>query len=234
MTIDTQAIKNLLQREAVESEDEAQYALQADKKLKQILHDAEGDLSAVEDVAQIQAFANADEVSRRKLLAYCVDFVDPTARVQSDVCGTQVRLHTYLQKTEIYKLVDFINLHRHDAAFGETVNQIMDSHGMAAPQVYRNAMLRRQDFARATSFSSDYNVTKRVAWQIIIGLHCNLEEADAILFSAGYLRRKNDTDLTMEYFIQKENYDMAAINDALKELGLKQFPCWEPGDPTVK
>ncbi len=234
MTIDTQAIKNLLQREAVESEDETQYALQADNKLKQILHDAEGDSSAVADVAQIQSFVNADQVSRRKLLAYCMDFVDSTARVPSDVCGTQVCLHTYLQKTEIYKLVDFINSHRHDATFGDTVYSVMNSHGMTPPQVYKNAMLRRQDFARATSCASDGNVTKRIAWQIIVGLHCNLDEADKILLSAGYMRRKNATDLIMEYFIQKENYDMAAVNHVFQELGMKQFPCWEPNERSAK
>ena len=36
MTIEIQNIKTILQREAVESEDEAQFILRADEKLKQI------------------------------------------------------------------------------------------------------------------------------------------------------------------------------------------------------
>lgn len=234
MTISTQAIKNLLQREAVESENEEQYLLRADSKLQQILHDAESDSFAVAAIGKIRSFAETDKVSKRKLLAYCENFVDPTSHTQTTAQGTQVCLHTYLQKSELYKLADFINSHQHDAAFGETVYKIMDLHGMTAPQVYKNAMLRRQDFARATSLGGNGNVTKRIAWQIIIGLHCNLDEADKILLSAGYMRRKNATDLIMEYFIQNKNYDIAAINAVLQEFELKEFPYWVPNEQSAK
>lgn len=238
MKQDIETIKNFLQREAVESENEGQYMLRANSKLKQILHDAASDSFDVAAVQTIRSFVETDKVSKRRLLAYCANFVDPTSsHTQTNARDTQVCLHTYLQKSELYKLVDFINLHRHDTTFGEAVYNLMNQHGMTAPQVYKNAMLRRQDFARATAFEGDYNVTKRVAWQIIIGLHCNLQEADAVLFSAGYLRRKNDVDLIMEYFISRENYDIAAINAVLSDLQLKEFPCYEPnrrGDPSLK
>ena len=68
-------------------------------------------------------------------------------------------------------------------------------------------------------------------------MHCNLEEADTLLFSAGYLRRKNATDLIMEYFINNKNYDIVAINTVLSDLDLKVFPCYEPnrrGEHSIK
>ena len=235
MTIDTQAIKTLLQRETLENESDEQSLCRADNKLNAILQEATADDS--ETVELIRAYAESDETNRRKLLAYCENFVDPTCRDELAAQGTQIVLHTYLQKNDLYKLIDFINIHRQDTAFGEAVYKLMDRHGMTAPQVYKNAMLRRQDFARATSFGGGYNVTKRVAWQIIIGLHCNIKEADKVLFSAGYLRRKNELDLIMEYFIDNKNYDIVAINAVLADLNLKEFPCYEAkrrGDLSIK
>ena len=98
---------------------------------------------------------------------------------------------------------------------------------MTAPQVYKNAMIRRQDFARVTGQTKG-GVTRHLAWQIIVGLHCSLEEADEVLFSAGFIRRNTRLDLTMEWFIRQKNYDIMDINEVLHALDIKPFPCYKP------
>ena len=98
----------------------------------------------------------------------------------------------------------------------------MEKHNMTSSQVYNGVFMRRQDFSRVTAQRCE-SVSRRLAWQIIIGLHCNLREADEVLFSAGYVRRHSKLDLTMEYFIEHGNYDMLAIDAVLENLGIKTF-----------
>lgn len=180
-----------------------------------------------EIVAVIKSFFSGDETQKRKLLSFCFDLSDPTDKPKPCVQnGEEIRLHTYLREDDLYKLYQFVKRHESDSTFAETVYKVMDEHNMSAPQVYKGALLRRQDFSRATE-PKVKNVSKQIAWQIIIGLHCNLEEADEVLFSAGYIRRRTKFDLIMEYFIAHHNYDIMAINDVLAELGLKIFSCYK-------
>lgn len=226
MKINTNILHNILQRDVVEGESDEQAFLRASEKLEQILQNA-NDECALAMVAEIRSFLETNDVNKRKLLVFCEKLFEPSVYGQLDSQGVEVALHSYLPNRELYKLADFVNAHIDDDSFGSVVYQLMEKHGMTAPQVYRNAMLRRQDFARATTYRGGYNVTKRIAWQIIIGLHCDMDETDLVLASAGYSRRKNELDLIMEYFITQKNYNMAVINIALEQFGLKQFPCYE-------
>ncbi len=219
MSKDIQELKSKLQREAI-SDDES--LCKADEKLTQILDEADDDNETA--VELIRAFAKGNEVHKRKLLSYCIDFKDPTVCLEQVLQGEKICQHAFLKKDELYMLHQFVKRHQSDISFGETVYKIMDKHGMTAPQVYKNALLRRQDFARVTD-SRCKNVTRKMAWQIVIGLHCSLEEADDVLFSAGYIRRNTRLDLTMQYFIEHKNYDIEAIDAVLSELGLKTFTC---------
>lgn len=218
-----QELKNLLQREAASIENDVELLNKADEKLAEIILGATDDEAAT--IEFVRAFLANDKVQKRKLLSYCVDFVDPTVVVDAQqMHGEQICQHAYLKQNELYMLHQFVKRHQNDISFGETVYKIMDKHGMMAPQVYKNALLKRQDFARVTDPRCK-SVTRKMAWQIVIGLHCSLEEADDVLFSAGYIRRNTRMDLTMQYFIEHKNYDIEAIDAVLSELGLKTFTC---------
>ncbi|MDE6690395.1 MAG: hypothetical protein K2K04_00335 [Clostridia bacterium] len=141
--------------------------------------------------------------------------------------GEEIQQHAFLDDDELTKLYNFVKRHSADSTFDKTVYSVIDRHGMQPPDVYKNAMMRRQDFSRVTEIGNT-SVTRRMAWQIIIGLHCDMDEADEVLFSAGYIRRKSAFDLTMEYFIKHRNYDIMAINEVLYELGIKVFSCHKP------
>lgn len=226
MTIDTQSIKTLLQREAVESESDEQFFCRADGKLNAILQEATADDAAT--VELIRTYAESDETNKRKLLAFCVDFHDPTAQGQQTISdGAQIQLHAWLKESELYQLQQFVKKHQYDLTFPATVYKMMECHDMTPPQVYGNAMMSRQDFARATDPRSK-NVTRRIVWQIIIGLHCTLEEAEDVLFSAGYTMRKTRLDLIMEYFVRHSNYDIVSINDVLEKYKDKLYQIYRP------
>ena len=226
----TETLKNLFQRtQCCYSDDK--YTAESEAKLAQILQGASSNGNGEEMrefIETVNAFISANDIQKRKVISYCLDFFDPTVLPQQiSANGEQIQQHKYLQEDEFIKLYKFVNRHSADKTFGETVYKVMNSHGMTPPEVYKNAMLRRQDFARATDFRTK-NVTRQIAWQIIIGLHCSLEEADEVLFSAGFIRRNSRLDLTMEYFIRQENYDIMAINEVLDELGIKPFSCYKP------
>lgn len=132
-----------------------------------------------------------------------------------------------MNNVELLQLNKYVNERIAEGAFGETVYGLMFKHNLTAPQVYKNCMLRRQDFSRATNMQGGSNVSRHIAWQIIVGLHCSLDEADQVLLSAGYLRRKNRFDLIMEYFILTENYNIEQINSTLAKYLLKQFSLYQ-------
>lgn len=224
-----QGIKAVLLRNGADNDDDV-YASKSEARLAQILQEASSSDDGEEArgyVEVVNAFISTDDIQRRKVLSYCLDFFDPTdTPQQTSANGEQIQQHKFLQEDEFIKLYKFIKRHSADKTFGETVYKVMNSHGMTPPGVYKNAMLRRQDFARATDFRTK-NVTRQIAWQIIIGLHCSLEEADEVLFSAGFIRRNSRLDLTMEYFIRQGNYDIMAINEVLGELEIKPFSCYK-------
>lgn len=230
MSINSQTIKFIQQKamdedcrdEACVAESEAKLA-----KILQVYSSSDYNEDRKENIDVVNSYLSADAVQRRKLLSFCVDFYDPTVKPKTIVQGgEEIQLNAYLQEDDLYKLYQFVKRHESDSTFGETVYQVMDSHKMTPPQVYKNAMLRRQDFSRVTDPKCK-SVTKMLAWQIIIGLKCNIDEADEVLFSAGYIRRKSKFDLTMEYFIKHQNYDIMAINEVLDELKLKVFSCYK-------
>lgn len=223
-------ISLFLDRNLIENAAENDIFTAACAKLQNIINDAECyDIAQRKEIeTAISSFIDGSEVQKNKLLSFCTQLYDPTEhKVTIGPNGEEVINHAFLKDDELMKLYRFVKRHASDSAFGGTVFQVMDNHGIMKPsEVYRNAMMSRQDFSRVTA-PQCRSITRHIAWQIIIGLHCSLEEADEVLFSAGFIRRKDRFDLTMEYFIKQENYEIMAINEVLDELGLKPFSCYK-------
>lgn len=178
-------------------------------------------------IKRIARFLKEREAQNRKLYTYSLHKEQTTeyrdAKGQVFECIPQKNL----SESDLEELYHFVQTHGGDKSFGSVVYEIMEQHNMTPPQVYRNARLSRQDFSRVTSERSS-GVKKLMVWNIVVGLHCSMEEADRVLYSAGYIRRKNYTDLILEYFIGQEIYDVMLINDALVTLGQKPFGCYVP------
>lgn len=207
---------------SVENVDEQAETKAAKEKLNSILSAESADAEAVET---IKSFIASGSVNCRKLYAFCLNFSDSASHPQTIKQGhEEIVLNTFLREDEVAKLKKFVERHRNDLSFCEEVFKIMEKHGMTSSQVYSGVFMSRQDFSRVTNPNCK-SVTRKMAWWIIIGLHCSLEEADEVLFSAGYVRRKSKLDLTMQFFIERGNYDIEAIDDALEILGLKMFTC---------
>lgn len=222
-----QNLAAMLQRNNADNNDDA-YIEESEAKLARILQEAslKSDGENRRDLIEtVNAFLAANDIAKQKILAFCSDFFDPTvSRHQNVINGELIQQHRYLQDDEFDKLYKFVKRHSADKAFGATVFQVMNEHGMTPPDIYKAGNLSRQDFSRAINPNTK-SVTRQLAWQIVVGLHCTLDEADEVLFSAGYIRRNSRLDLTMEYFIRQGNYDIMAINDVLVALEVKPFSC---------
>ncbi|MGN0814909.1 MAG: hypothetical protein ACI4MH_06735 [Candidatus Coproplasma sp.] len=178
--------------------------------------------------AEISGFMKSGEAQKRKLLQYCTDFTDPTLFSSGRVSYAgeeRVNYSCCLEEKQINDLLSFVKRHKTDNSFGMLVYDMINKRGVTPPQVYKAAMMRRQDFSRATDLTKG-SVTKLVAWQIIMGLKCSKHEAEDLLFSAGYVIRNTQFDLVMLYFIEHKNYDILTINEVLDELKLKPFSCY--------
>lgn len=194
--------------------------------------------SRAEDwVKAITDYMEGSELQRNKLLLFCERFKDPTAHAASVVgmaglhrdaemmfCKRErVVEHAALKETELQKIAEFIEAHKNDKTFPVVLDELMKKHEMDSPTVYRNAFMSRQAFQRVYRMGEGDNVTLKMVWQIIFGLHCTIEEADELLFSAGYARHGDYYDLTLAYLIEHRVYDVELANAALEELGLDCF-----------
>ncbi len=230
MKINIDEIKKSLQiKNAVDNDEN--YFSEAAKKLSSILQPKTADNCDDDErtfIDKINEAIRQNEIIKKKLLSYCMDFYDPTLQPKTIIQnGEEMQLNAFLRQDDLCKLYQFVERHKFDKNFGLTVYAVLDRHNLTAPQVYKKAMLSRQDFSRAVAVDNQ-NVSNRLAWQIIIGLCCSLEEASEVMFSAGYVIRDTPFDLIMKYFIETKNYDIMAINDVLYELKLKPFSCHMP------
>ena len=186
---------------------------------------SESGISSAE-LKEIEDFA-ADEVNRDKLHNFCTGGYGEAADGFEDGDknpSAETVNHRFLYEDEKEKLINFVKKHKKDRSFGDTVFAVMEKYGLKPPQVYRRAMLSKQDFSRITGPKCK-GIKTTTVWNFIIGLGCDLDEADELLFSAGKCRRQTLFDLVMEYMIRTKNYDVLAINEILDKLELPLLAC---------
>lgn len=138
--------------------------------------------------------------------------------------GEEIQLNRYLTDEEADELEEFLKENSNDTLFGNAVQTMVYDRFKNASDMYQSVYLSKQKYYKAID-TREQNVSKRTVWQIIVGLKCNLDEADRLLYYAGYVRRKNKLDLTMEFFITHRNYDIDEINYVLETLEETPFSC---------
>lgn len=220
-------LKQIFAGKIIESEDERELLLEAADRLQSVMTECRGNYDTQTYTQITDAINNymIDATQRRKLLQYCFDddlpYIDPSVKKQG---VQQVRLTAYAHRDDLARAYQFVEDHKRDDTFAMAVITLMNEKNLDNPDVYKPVLMKRQDFSRAIS-PRTRGVTKRIVWQIILGLNCTLAEADRVLASAGYKRRPSGLDLTVQYFIEHGMYDIMAINSVLSEFNIKPFTC---------
>ena len=122
------------------------------------------------------------------------------------------------EKTSKHKSLDDIvkNL---DKTFMELVFSFADEKGFTDVEVQRRANLDRKAFSKLKCGTTK-NPSKSTALAFAIALKLNLDETRDLLSRAGFaLSPCSKQDLIVQYFIEREVYDIHAINITLFEHG---------------
>ena len=110
---------------------------------------------------------------------------------------------------------------RKEGTFTDQLLAMINKSGMRDSTVYRRAQLDRRLFSKIAG-DRFYKPAKDTVIAFAIALECRLEDADALLRSAGYqFSRSSRRDIIIAYFFRERIYDLDTLNNVLAGLGEK-------------
>lgn len=114
-------------------------------------------------------------------------------------------------------LDDFLE-HREES-FSQMILRLIDERNLKDSEVYKRANIDRRLFSRLRS-DEDYVPSKKTAISFCFALHLDLEQASALLETAGYsLSSSSRFDLIIMYLLEHKEFSIEFANIVLNDYG---------------
>ena len=141
-------------------------------------------------------------------------FTEAATYLGDEACAAEVSdLPKFLKPERKRSLEDL--LAEVDDTFSEALLRLIDVKGKTDPEVYKKANVDRKLFSKIRN-NPAYKPSKSTALAFAVALELNLDETKDFIGRAGYaLSHSSKSDIIVEYFIQRAEYDIFAINETL-------------------
>ena len=107
-----------------------------------------------------------------------------------------------------------------ECGLSQYVLDLQKETGMSGPEVYGPVDVKRQIFSRIIN-DRNYMPRKSTLIKLALGFHLDLAQTQKLLGKVGYaLTRSSVSDLVVQYFIDRGEYNLIEINTALFDCGL--------------
>ena len=114
------------------------------------------------------------------------------------------------------QLKDMLN--RREKSFSEELRDLVKRSGRKTSEIYNRAQINRQLYSKIVS-DPEYRPKKLTVLALALALELTLEQTKSFIAKAGYaLTRSSVTDLVVEFFINRKEYNVVMINSVLDEL----------------
>ena len=110
--------------------------------------------------------------------------------------------------------------------FSEKLLELIKDSGRKPSEIYNHAGITKDHFAKIKK-NKDYHPSKETALAFAVALHLKLEAAEDLIGRAGYsLNNSAVADIVVKFFIEKRQFDIMIINEALEDHGCKPLTNW--------